>query len=339
MLTAEGMGSNTINTNAIDTLVDNTMCTDHIAGVGLGISQSGNVLYTQGYGQADIASGATVTADTPFVMASCTKTYTAWGVLYLQDQGELSISDPIGNYITLSGTNAQQFSDVPIQSFLSMSGGLEDLGTGAMDWEQILAKALDAGPVNTPGTANLYSNPSFMLMGQLIETVTGKSYDEFMQTKMLGSSALQLADTIVHTSNNTPADLAVGYAWDSSRKEFVTPTPRPPSSSFSAGAMLASGKGLAQYMAALDNQQILSPAAYEALFTVVPLTGGAQGKWALGWETLQFQGSAVWGKDGGLPGYSSYLLRDPNSGYSVTLATNTSGVAMRAFAQAIMGSL
>jgi CubicO group peptidase (beta-lactamase class C family) len=177
-----------------------------------------------------------------------------------------------GDYVTFTDPKPQEFSKVPIQNFLSMSGGLRDMGTGKMDWEQILNLSLHDGAQYTPGTENLYSNPSFMLMGRLIQTVTSENYGPFMQDNVLGANALDLPDTIVHDGENTPKSLAIGYDWNGSA--YTPATLRPPISSFSSSAMLSSASGLAQYMMSIDQQLILSSGAYTALFTQAPSGAG-----------------------------------------------------------------
>ena len=325
-----------INTGAVDTIVSEYMEHEHVVGQALALTRAGSPQYVKAYGLADIAENTPVTVHTPFELASCTKTFTAWGILYLQLQGQLSVDDPVEKYVPLTGPGAD-FGGIALKYFLSMSGALADSGN-SLPWSEQLKRAFSKGLQSTPGSTFLYSNPSFNLMGAVIQEVSGCKYPDFMQDKML--APLNLADTLIHTESNTPADLAKAYQWEQAFEAptgtWTQPTTRPPSASFSAGACLSSAQGLADYMCALDNQDILSDELYTLMFSKVPLTGGKPGTWGLGWGQTQWNGRTVWVKDGGLPGYCSYFVRDVASQTSVALTNNTSSSSPATLAKAIL---
>jgi CubicO group peptidase (beta-lactamase class C family) len=319
--------------SAIDKAVEQAMQSNHLPAVALGISQNGQDYYTQAYGQSilpnpSFKTGFDATVDTPFALGSVTKSFTALGVMLLQDQAKLSIQDELGQYI--DGLHAP-WASTEIYRYLSMTAGLNQAGSNTDPWNQIVENTLEEGLYkNAPaGTYYLYSNPSYMLMGQLIEAVARQRYSKFIRRSVL--KPMGVREARVHTPTISPEDLATGYFYDSTTEKYQYTSPRWPRSSFSAGAMLASANGLTDYVSALQSGKLLTPSAYSQMWTPVIPTSDNIDSWGLGWKIqVDSYGNKTVAKNGGLPGYSALVtvqlmpthVPAGQDFYGVTLATN-----------------
>ena len=314
----------------IDELVDKHMAEHGVAGAALAVTRNGEVLYTKGYGRADVDKGVDVTLDTPFAIGACTMTYTAWGLLKLQDQGKLSVNLPLRTYMKLEpGTRPHAFGKIPLARFLAMSGGLPDREPLVTPWTEILQSAMAPGPRYIPGSRNLFSHPSYLLLGSLIETITEESWVDWTKREVLGKDGMNLSGTTICTGKKSPKNMAVGYRFLPVSEQWTQAETVSPEASYSSGAIAASITGLAEYMVKLDQQEGISEQSYRSLFKRIPLRSGRPGKWAMGWEVRDPDHVAGrWGVHGDVPGYDSSLLRAPKSGFSIALASNTSDAMM-----------
>ena len=178
-----------------------------------------------------------------------------------------------------------------------------------------------------PGTGYCYSNPGFLLVGAIIQQLAQTPYDQFMQQQVFVPAGMN--DTLIHTPSNQPSTLATGYAYDASTQAWTVPMPRPPLSSFSAGAIISTAVDLGAFMSALQNRTLLTAATYELMWTDVMLQDPPRtGDWGLGWEVATAAPYAIYRKDGGLPGITSQVsIYDAGaSQIAVAIASNEDSV-------------
>ncbi len=328
--------------SAIDALVANRMAAEFVPGLSVAVAQNGQTVLAKGYGYAQCAttsctSGTAVHADTPFELGSVTKSFTAAGLLRILDNpalntstlGALNLDAPISQYLdsdpdfTLPAT----WSAITPRLLLSMSSGIEDFASDTLAWPEILTHVGMKPLLFQPGTGYCYSNPSFLLLGAVIQQLTQTPYDQFMQQQVFTPAAM--TTTLIHTPTDQPSNLATGYAYDASAKMWTAPTPRPPLSSFSAGAIISNAVDLATFMAALQNRTLLSGATYQLMWTDVTLENPSRaGDWGLGWEVATAAPYAIYRKDGGLPGITSQvsLYEAGTAKIGVAIASNEDAV-------------
>lgn len=327
---------------AIDGLVGNRMAAEFIPGLSIAVAQNGQTVLAKGYGFAQCAtanctSGTPAYADTPFELGSVTKSFTATGLLRILDNpalntstlGALDLDAPLSQYLSTDPdfTLPANWTSITARQLLSMSSGIEDLGSDTLTWPEILEKAGKSELLFPPGTGYCYSNPSFMLLGAIIQQLTQTAYDQFMQEQVFTPAGM--AETLIHTSTNAPNNLATGYAYIPSTQMWSVPTPRPPLSSFSAGAIISTAVDLGTFMSALQNRTLLASATYQLMWTGVPLQDPSRaGDWGLGWEVATAGPYQVYRKDGGLPGITSQVsLYDAGAAQTgVAIASNEDSV-------------
>jgi CubicO group peptidase (beta-lactamase class C family) len=164
-----------------------------IPGCNIALVQDNEVVWTEGYGYADVASGRVLTVDTPMSVQSITKSVTAWGIMRLGENGLIDLDAPVSQYL-----KSWQFplSDYPtekitVRQLLSHTSGMP-LG----DFTNIYSPG-EAMPSNRdvmtgeavlmrePGTGFWYSNTGYNLLEILIEDVTGQSFSDYIRTEVL----------------------------------------------------------------------------------------------------------------------------------------------------------
>lgn len=316
----------------VDQVVRDYQFTNHIAGATVGVVQDGKVVLVKGYGVSDLGPGTSADANTPFEIGSCTKSFTAFGLLRMVDDPSL-ITKPGVTALNLDERAAVYLADSPnvaippawenitVRELLSMTSGVADGSSNTKIWQVIVAEAAAKGVEFTPGTGYCYSNPAYMILGEIIQQLSGLSYADFMRQYVF--TPLGLTNTIVHLPGNTPANIAKGYTWQGSA--WVEPTLRSPLSSFSAGAIVTTSGDLAKFLLALEQQRILEPATYEAMWSPFRLPSRSS-EWGLGWNVVETENFTIYRKDGGLPGYSAQMSIYVHAGVSVALCTNETGV-------------
>ena len=327
---------------AIDALVQQRRTSEFIPGLALAVSQNGQTVLAKGYGYAhcatsDCTSGTQVYADTPFELGSVTKSFTAIGLLRIFDNptlntstlGALDLDAPISRYLNSDPdfTLPAAWANITPRQLLSMSSGIEDFGTNTLTWPEILTQVGMTPLLFPPGTGYCYSNPGFLLLGAIIQQLTQAPYDQFMQQQVFTPAGM--AKTLIHTPTNQPSDLATGYTYETATQTWKVPMPRPPLSSFSAGAIISTAVDLGAFMSALQNQTLLTPATYQLMWTDVTLQDPTRpGLWGLGWEVATAEPYQIFRKDGGLPGITSQvsLYEAGTSTIGVAIVSNEDSV-------------
>jgi CubicO group peptidase (beta-lactamase class C family) len=329
----------------IDRLFAEFARSSHVPGAAWGVIVDGELAHAGAWGVRDVPSGAAVTPDTVFRIASMTKSFTAAAILKLRDEGRLSLEDPAERYVPEMEKFRYPTSDAPrvnIRHLLTHSAGFpEDNPWGDQQLaatEEDLSRMLQEGiPFsNVPGVAYEYSNYGYAILGRIVSNVTGKPYDEYLRESIL--QPLGMTSTTLHPSE-VPADRrAVGYRWEDERWKEEPPLPH---GSFGAmGGMLTSIRDLSRYVALFldawpprdgteagplrrSSLREMQQASRRAATRVVRdrpggtprLTSSSYGFGFRVTETCDFP--AVVAHGGGLPGYGSIMRWLPDHGVGI----------------------
>lgn len=151
-----------------------------------------------------------VNGDSQYRIASITKTFTVLGVLYQHAAGNLSLDDPVDQYITeLSGpeSGVLPWKDITLRSLASQLSGIPCNRT------QLLKYFLQKQPLFAPNQRSTYSNVAYELLGLVLENVTGLPYEEYMEQAIF--KPLNLSSTTLSKPSDSHAVLPLGqYFWD-----------------------------------------------------------------------------------------------------------------------------
>jgi CubicO group peptidase (beta-lactamase class C family) len=283
------------------------------------VAQKGVILLQKGYGYKNAAKKEMNDATTVFQIGSITKQFTSAIILRLQEKKKLSIQDKLSKYFP-----DLPFADsVTIENLLSHTSGIfnytnngEFMKTEAVKpatREKILALFKDKPLEFTPGSKFNYSNSGYMLLGYIIEKVTGKPYEKVVHEMVF--TPLHMNHSGFDFTNLYSPDKAVGYF--ALTKSANTPAPVVDSSaSFAAGAIYTSVEDLYKWDRALFTEKIISKASLKDAYTP------RKGTYGLGWNIDTAYGKPVYAHGGGIFGFSSNILRDPEEDICIILFDN-----------------
>jgi CubicO group peptidase (beta-lactamase class C family) len=244
----------------------------HIAGAVVAVVVGDKVVFTKGYGYADVESRRPVDPQTTmFRIASVSKLFTWTAVMQLVEEGKLDLNADVNTYLKGTGVQIPATFDKPItlKDLLTHSAGFEDRPIGlfarhASDVKPLAEVLKNDMParVRPPGVLSAYSNLGSALAGLAVATVSGKTWEEVIEQRLL--NPLGMKNTLVRQppKDKLPATLSKGYKWEGGRfkEEDFEYVPAAP-----AGAMSASAADMARFLIAhlndgiCDNVRILKP--------------------------------------------------------------------------------
>jgi CubicO group peptidase (beta-lactamase class C family) len=293
-------------------------------GAVVAVMRGGEIELCKGYGLASIELGVPIRPGTRFRIASVSKQFTVSAALMLAEEGKLKLSDPPHKYLS-------ELKPLPvtIDQMMRNASGLPDflellrLGGHGLDKparpQDVLAACLRNTHLNfAPGSRFLYSNTNFLLLGLIIEKVSGQKLGDFLAERIfkpLGMTSTQL----VHAIDTVIPGLATGYLGDFEggfrRAAHAYPQG-------GEGGLTSTVEDLLIWSRHFD-QPMLSPKNLPAqLAAAAPLTGGHANKYRRGVQADEMRGLATIGHGGLWPGYRTEFLRVPQADLTVVVIAN-----------------
>jgi CubicO group peptidase (beta-lactamase class C family) len=309
------------------------------------VAQGDEVLLAAGYGLADIENNVPNTPQTRFRLGSVTKQFTAMAVLILQAQGQIDLQDPVCNYIPDCPVH---WSEITIHQLLTHQSGLPDSWEFyadknkpgvSYDPEEIIGWFKDAPLDFAPGDRFSYSNTGYLLVGLLVEKVSGQPYEHFLRQQIF--EPLQMTNTgYAHDD----AGLAVGYRTDGLEAQFMNA-----SLAYSAGGLYSTVQDLYRWDRSFYTEALLPQALLDTIFTpfistpYVPYAPPYdQVGYGYGWFVGKRLGHRVAGHGGTYNGFRALIERYPDHQISIIILSNLerSDITVTTFpAEAIFGGV
>lgn len=309
---------------AIDDIITAEMAGRHIPGLALAVVADGRILYTKGYGIADLDDGTPVGAETAFLIASITKMFTATATMLLVQSGAVQLDAPIGDHLT----------DIPApwraltaRQLLTHTSGLEshsDFDTPPCapspdirsDTPAAVIAEISCLPLAfPPGTDWAYSDTGYLLLGLLIEQASGVSYEAFLQRDVFGP--LGMRQTRLMAPIGTPDDRAVGYMWVDG--QFVHGPDLSPVVEGASGGLVSTVDDLARFDGALARGDLLPTAVWDEMWQ--PVTVGSA-RYGMGFGLRPVGGARQVGHTGGGPAAATSFARFLDDGVTIIILTN-----------------
>jgi D-alanyl-D-alanine carboxypeptidase len=299
-----------------------------LPGVAVAVAHGSEIVWSRGFGYADIDSRRPVRADTVFRIASISKVFTALAILVLNEQGHLGLDDPVAGHVPEVPDKT-----ITIRHLLCHGSGLERETPGDRGWrtgrflfdDDFLAALQSAGVYFGPLERFKYSNLGYNVLGEVISNVSGTSYMEFVEANVI--AALGLTSTTYDHGRLPPARLATGYSRRVDQAS-VTPDPRGWDRLWGAAGGLCSTVGdLCVLGSALagHGRAPVSETTIEAMRRPLVM---ADDSWTqghgLGPMLIRDGDVVLVGHAGGLFSFAGWLLASPESGVAAALLTNTS---------------
>jgi CubicO group peptidase (beta-lactamase class C family) len=297
------------------------LAADEFSGAAL-VARDGDVLLEQAWGLADREAGTPNSTATKFRIGSMNKMFTSVATLQLVDAGKLALDQPIGTYLPDYPDEAIR-SKVTVRHLLSHTGG-----TGDIFGPQFEANRLELrdhadyvelygsrGPLFEPGSRFEYSNYGFVLLGAVIEAVTGRPYYDVVRENVYGPAGMTATDSLPE-SEPVP-DRSSGYTRRSPAGRWLPNTDTLPWRGTSAGGGYSTVGDLMRFGDALRSGKLVSAASLAE--ATRPQSAESYG---FGLE-IRGEGSlGNYGHSGGAPGMNGDLRIYPELGYVVVSLSN-----------------
>lgn len=323
----------------IDDYIKVQMQRQHIPGLSLAVVKEGKILKAQGYGVANVETATPATENTVYQLASVTKQFTATAIMMLVEEGKIHLDDKITNLLP---DLPAAWDAVTVRHLLNHTSGIKSY-TNIRDFDKTVRKdytqrellaLVTKEPMEfAPGEKWNYNNTGFVLLGMLIEKVTGKSYGEFLEERIfkpLGMTKTRVNDLQVIIPNR-----AHGYSWGREglrNGEYVSPT-----QPFSAGALASTVSDMAKWDAALYSDKLVKTSTLDQMWTATPLTKGGMAGYGFGWEVGMMNGHRQISHGGGIPGFSTYISRFVDDKLTIIVLANSDSGNTGLLAQDVAG--
>ena len=313
---------------ALSARADRLAGEDEFSGAVL-LAKDGRVLFSRAYGLADRNRRTPNTIRTRFRIGSMNKMLTAVAILQLVEAGKVKLTAPLGTYLR-DYPNRDVATKVTIHHLLTHTGGTGDIFGPQFETHRKQLRALadyvklygERGLEFEPGSRWAYSNYGFILLGVVIERVTGQSYYDYVQAHVHARAGMTRSGSLPEA--RAVPDRAIGYTKPPGTTAWAPNTDTLPHRGTSAGGGYSTVGDLARFAHALLSHKLLSPDSTKLLITGKAEASIAPGvRYAYGFEDARDADGNGWvGHGGGAPGINGDLKIYPRSGYLVAVLAN-----------------
>jgi CubicO group peptidase (beta-lactamase class C family) len=310
---------------AVRAKVERDAAADLFSGAVL-VSKDGKPIFTGAYGLADREKKTANKLDTQFRIGSMNKMFTATAVLQLVQAGKVKLTDPLGKYVT-DYPNKDVATKVTIHHLLTHTGGTGDIFGPEFEKHRLELKTLqdyvklygNRGLEFEPGSRWQYSNYGFILLGVIIERVTGQSYYDYVREHVFKPAGMTATDSL--PENQTLLRRSVGYMRSEGGKGWIPNTDTLPYRGTSAGGGYSTVEDLLRFANALESHKLLDTQHVELLTTGKVQTPN-DGMYAYGFDDEGDSTLHCFGHAGGAPGMNGDLKICPQAGYVIVVLAN-----------------
>ncbi len=311
------------------------------------VAEKGKVLYKKGFGLANMEWNMPNQTDTKHRLGSITKQFTSMLIMQLVEQGKLKLDVPISTWLPDYPKKSGEV--ITIHHLLTHSSGIpnitsfrgfsRNISRNFYNPMQLVNLFADSTLQFKPGEKNEYSNSGYMLLGYIIEKVTGKSYEQVLQENIF--TPLNMKNTGYDHSEPLLKNRAGGYeknGWSYVNANFINM-----SVPYAAGALYSTVEDLYLWNQALYGDQLLRKENKELLFAKHIAAGG--GHYGYGWDIDEMPiGNTAdrietVGHGGGIDGFNTQLTRIPSDQSFIVLLNNTGRAPLNEMTKAIAAIL
>lgn len=323
--------------SAVDAYVEAQMQALRTPGLALAIVQGDQVVYVKGYGQARPDDGSSVTSQTPFMIGSTTKSITALAVMQLVEAGKIELDAPVLTYIPWFRVADESASaQITVKHLLTQTSGFSRaaglLELAASDTsEQAIENSVralkDVALVRAPGKAFEYSNVNYTVLGLVVQMVSGRSYESYVQQHVF--EPLEMRHSFTSLDEARRNEMSTGHV-----TFFGLPIAKEVPfnrGNIAAGYLICSAEDLAHYLIAQLNEghyanvSMASPPGMDAMHQPLVTTETPGESYGMGWHVSPVNGvPAIW-HDGDNANYSANLMMDPQAELGIVVLNSANG--------------
>ncbi|MUT66990.1 serine hydrolase [Paenibacillus sp. NEAU-GSW1] len=311
-----------IDEQEIDKLIKQGMKDFHIPGLAIGIVKGGQIISLKGYGIAD-KGGRAVTPETPFILGSVSKSFTALAIMQLAEQGAVDLDSSVQRYLPwLAAEDSTQTRLVTVRQLLNQTSGLSTndgrsiLYVSQRSLKSELREQLNRKTDKFSGSTFQYSNTNYIILGEIVRQASGMSYEQYMEKHIFGP--LEMRNSFADANDAAQNGLSSGFQSLFGWTMPTTPKIRP--FNVPAGYLSASAEDMTHYLIAQINggsykdNRILSEQGMETMHIRTSAF-----PYGMGW----FTDSAKLTHSGDTENFHSDIIIHPSTGWGLVVLMNT----------------
>ncbi len=290
------------------------------------VTKDGVPVLRKAYGLADVDSKTPMQPEMQLRLGSVTKQFTAVAILMLAEQGKLSLQDELTQWLPDYPVHGKR---ITIEQLLQHTAGIRNY-TGMMSYwltagsdrsvQQMIELFKDDALDFEPGERWAYSNSGYLLLGAIIEKVSGTGYADFLAKHIF--EPLGMHDTAYEGHERNAKRRITGY-----REGFLSayrPAERiSMTQPFAAGALVSTVDDLARWDQAITAGRLLKEDSWKRAFTPCALPTGARCSYGYGWRIGDLRGHRMLAHGGDIPGFNSEAVRLPDDKVFVAVLGNS----------------
>jgi len=327
----------------IESIIQQAMIDYPVPGFAMCIVKDGQVVYSKGFGFADLASKRPVTAQSLLLQASVTKSLVAMAILRLAEQGKIDLDEPVTTYLPYFTMTDERYQAITVRMLLSHRAGLPDspafwsepLDAAMNPLEQAVRDLSEMALLFAPDTEWSYSSYGYSALGAIIAQVTGQPFEQYMQDEWL--APLGMTHSTLVASDVDPTLRMTLYGSDAGGHAIPTDMAcdgRDASTCnlWSSCEDLAKWAQLLLQDSDLNGTRILQPESIQIMWAPVSQTpwveaiGSHYGlpiaEYGLGWYVGEVAGHRFVGHAGGSEGTNTQFQLAPDDGLAVITMAN-----------------
>ncbi len=300
-----------------------------VAGVSVAVVLGGDTLLMRGYGLVDLEWDIPTPEDASasYEIGSVTKQFTSAALLKLVEEGKVDLDADVTEYLPELDTQGHR---VPVRRLLDHTSGIRsytampafgDLAVKKLPRDTLVALVSEEPFDFEPGTALIYNNSAYFLLGLIIEAVTDESYEDYVSEHLFGP--LEMDGSYYCSENAVRKNRAHGYDGTPGglqRKSYLDHT-----WPYAAGSLCSTAPDLVRWNQALHGGEVLSSESYQALTTPVPLEDGTPTRYAMGLGVSGTGNHRVIAHGGGINGFLSDGRYYPEEELIIVVLQNSTG--------------
>ncbi|WP_417484218.1 serine hydrolase domain-containing protein [Maricaulis salignorans] len=301
------------------------------------ISRHGEIIFAQGAGLADPATGRPFTLDTQFDIGSITKSFTGMAIAALVDAGRLSPDAILADFFPDAPADKAA---ITVQQLLTHTAGLPDAvgdDFSEEDWASVRDTIFNAELRHEPGSAYRYSNVGFTLLAAIIEVVTGQSYEDYLIREILAPAGIEHTgymavydDALAARSRHGEAVIDASWGGHAPNWHLM-----------GNGGLVSTPRDMLAWEAGFHNGSLVSPQARDLAMT--PLVREGEGAASFYGYGLVVEDDAELGRiywhNGGNPSFNSHWRVLADQGYEMFATTNQRGISADTVIAALVAAL
>lgn len=321
---------------AVDSLIEAGMASSKTPGVQVAIALDGRVIYTRGYGVADIETSRPVTAQTLFRVGSVTKMVTGILLAELAEEGKLDLDAPIARYVTeLEGKRVGR---VTAHQLLTHSAGWLDnavaygrMGEGALG--EVMREVSDTMFFTEPGRIISYSNPGFSMAGYVAERAADHRFGAQADDRILRRTGMPHAT--FRPLEAMTRDFSQGHVGMPGNPGVIVRPFTENTAQWAAGFLMASAQDMARFAIALmddgmlDGTRAFSSGAVRRVTTGhMALPSDSMARYGYGVMIGRQANTRVWQHGGAINGFDAQVTMFPDKRLAVVVLDNRGGAPL-----------